>query len=311
MRGHQISRRGVPWVRVEERVEYRSAAPSPQLAPFIDGYVGYRLSGFAPGLHRGLPSRHMTFIVSIGPSIDVAAQTDPRQAAESYGCVLSGLQAKAAVISHTGYQEGVAINLTPLGSRALFGMPARALWNTSVECADVAGPAGRELWERLQGLRAWADRFAACDAVLTRIADRELMVAPELRGAWQALVWSGGTDPIGRLAAKVGWSRQHLARRFRDEFGFGPKLASRVVRFERARHMLQATLQPDRRSPPRDGVGLRPTRTSVTIAQVAAACGYYDQAHLDRDFAELAGCTPTAWLAEELPSFQDDAAAAV
>jgi len=235
----------------------------------------------------------MTFIVSIGPGIDVIAQTDPRQAGESYRCVLGGLQASAAVISHTGYQEGVGINLTPLGSRALLGMPAGALWNTSVECADIAGPAGCELWERLQGLTAWADRFAACDAVLNRLADREHVVAPELRSAWHALVRSGGTYPIGRLAATVGWSRQHLARRFRGEFGFGPKLAARVVRFERARHMLQAT------------------PSFVTIAQVAAACGYYDQAHLDRDFAELAGCTPTAWLAEELPTFQDDATAAV
>ena len=278
---------------VEEGVEYLTAAPSPQLAPFIDGYLGYRLGGFAPGLHRGLPSRHMTFIVSIGPSIDVVSQTDPRQPGASYDCVVGGLQASAAMISHTGYQEGVAINLTPLGSRALFGMPARALWNTSVECADVAGPAGRELWERLQGIAGWADRFAACDAVLSRIADRELVVAPELRGAWQALVRTGGTHPIGSVAATVGWSRQHLARRFRDEFGVGPKLAARVVRFERARRMLHAT------------------PSFVTIAQVAAACGYYDQAHLDRDFAELAGCTPSTWLAEELPTFQDDAAAAV
>jgi AraC-like DNA-binding protein len=293
MRGHEISWGGVAWLRVEERVEYLTAAPSPQLAPFIDGYVGYRLSGFAPGLHRGLPSRHMTFIVSIGPSIDVVSQTDPRQAGASYGCVVGGLQASAAVISHTGYQEGVAINLTPLGSRALFGMPARALWNTSVEYADVAGPAGRELWERLQGITGWPDRFAACDAVLGRIADRGLMVAPELRGAWQVLVRTGGTHPIGSVAATVGWSRQHLARRFRDEFGFGPKLAARVVRFERARRMLHAT------------------PSFVTIAQVAAACGYYDQAHLDRDFAELAGCSPSAWLAEELPTFQDETAAAV
>jgi AraC-like DNA-binding protein len=296
---------------VDEGVEYLTAAPSPQLAPFIDGYLGYRLSGFAPGLHRGLPSRHMTFIVSIGPSIDVVSQTDPRQAGASYHCVVGGLQASAALISHTGYQEGVAINLTPLGSRALFGMPARALWNTSVECADVAGPAGRELWERLQGTAGWPERFAACDAVLSRIADRELVVAPELQGAWQALVRTGGTRPIGGVAATVGWSRQHLARRFRDEFGFGPKLAARVVRFERARRMLHGVLQPDPHPPPRDGVGLRPTESFVTIAQVAAACGYYDQAHLDRDFAELAGCTPTAWLAEELPTFQDGAAAAV
>jgi transcriptional regulator GlxA family with amidase domain len=110
----------------------------------------------------------------------------------------------------------------------------------------------------------------------------------ELRHVWQALVRSGGTAPIGTLAAGVGWSRQHLTRRFGDEFGLGPKLAARVIRFERARRMLQAT------------------PSFVTIAQVAAACGYYDQAHLNRDFAELAGCSPTAWLTGELPSFQDD-----
>lgn len=45
--------------------------PAPQLWAFIDRYVGYRLSGFPPGVHRGLPSRHMTFIVSVGPTIDV------------------------------------------------------------------------------------------------------------------------------------------------------------------------------------------------------------------------------------------------
>jgi AraC-like DNA-binding protein len=271
-------------------VESRVARPALALRAYIDRYVGYRMTAFPPGLHRGLPSRHMTFIASIGPAIDVVTQTDPRQAPASYGCVLSGLQASSAVISHTGHQEGVAIELTPLGSRALFGMPSRALWNTSVECADVAGSAGRELWDRLQELDAWDARFAACDDVLTRLVDTDVAVLPELRHAWATLVRTGGTTAIGDLARDVGWSRQHLARRFGDEFGLGPKLAARVVRFERARQMLQST-------PP-----------FVTVAQVAAVCGYYDQSHLDRDFAELAGCAPTTWLAEEVPKFQDGGA---
>ncbi|HXU98757.1 MAG TPA: helix-turn-helix domain-containing protein [Jiangellaceae bacterium] len=272
---------------MDPAVEWRTAAPAPRLRAGIDRYIGYRMTGFPPGLHRGLPSRHMTFIASIGPTIDVDIQTDPRQAPASYGCVLSGLQASSAVISHTGHQEGVAIELTPLGCRTLFGMPSRALWNTSVECADVVGAAGRELWDRVQGLDSWDARFAACDEVLTRLAGTEVVVAPELRHAWHTLVRSGGTTSIGALADDIGWSRQHLARRFGEEFGLGPKLAARVVRFQRAREMLQST------------------PSFVTLAQVAAVCGYYDQAHLDRDFAELAGCAPTTWLAEELPSFQD------
>jgi hypothetical protein len=54
---------------------------------------------FPPGLHRGLPSRHMTFIARVGPSIDVVSGADPGRMSASYQFVLSGLQASPALIS--------------------------------------------------------------------------------------------------------------------------------------------------------------------------------------------------------------------
>jgi AraC-like DNA-binding protein len=270
----------------ERQSEYRTRRPAPALAHLVERYIGYRLAGFPPGLHRGLPSRRMTLIVSIGEPIDVVAQTDPAQAPDRYDVVVGGLQASAALIAHDGNQEGVEIGLTPVGCRTLLGLPARELWNLSVELDDVVGGVGRELWERLQGVDGWDARFTVCDEVLGRLVGDDV-VAPELRRSWDALVDSGGNVSIADLARDVGWSRQHLARRFGDEFGLRPRLAGRVVRFERARRMLTST------------------PSYVSIAQVAAACGYYDQSHLTHDFVELAGCAPTALLTEELPSFQD------
>jgi AraC-like DNA-binding protein len=267
--------------------EWVTGTPAARLRPFVDGYVGYRLAGFAPGIHRGLPSRHMTFIVSIGPSIDVVTQTNPAQLPRRYGCVLSGLQATSAMIAHNGNQEGVAIDLTPLGSRMLLGMPAAELWDLSLEFADVVGSVGSELWERLQVVAGWNERFVVCDEILSRVATDDLS-APELEHCWEALVSSGGRISVNELATETGYSRQHLSRRFRSEFGLSPKLAARVVRFERAQGMLKSV-------PP-----------FISVAQVAASCGYYDQAHLYRDFAELAGCTPRDLLREEIPFFQDD-----
>lgn len=181
---------------------------------------------------------------------------------------------------------GVALELSPLGCRALLGPPASALWDRSHEVSSVLGRAGDELWERLQYPGSWSQRFAMYDEVLTRHLQPRL-VLPTLAGCWRDLVASRGQIPIARLAADAGYSRQHLTRLFREEFGLGPKLASRVIRFERTQRAVRTT-------PP-----------FVSLAQVAAVCGYADQAHLTREFVDLAGCTPTELIAEDLPILQD------
>ena len=46
----------------------------------------------------------------------------------------------------------------------------------------------------------------------------------------------------------------------------------------------------------------------ATFADLAAECGFYDQAHLAREFRALAGCPPSVWLAEEFRFVQASAA---
>jgi AraC-like DNA-binding protein len=132
----------------------------------------------------------------------------------------------------------------------------------------------------------WPARFAVCDEVLGRLAVHD-PVAVELERGWRSLVASGGLMPVERLAAETGYSRQHLTRRFRDEFGLPPKRAGRVIRFERAKQMLTSA------------------PSFVTIGQVAAACGYADHAHLVREVAEMAGCTPSELVGRQVPFVQD------
>ena len=97
-----------------------------------------------------------------------------------------------------------------------------------------------------------------------------------------------GRVDIAALAAEVGWSRRHLTERFTAEYGVGPKQLARVLRFEQSKAML-----------------VRPGRP--TLASIAAECGYADQAHMARDWRDIAGSSPTQWLADEqLPIVQDD-----
>lgn len=262
--------------------------PAPQLRAYVARYSGYRYEGFRPGTHQGLPSRHLTFVISLDGPLRLSAMPGPGQAPGSFATAVAGLHSVPATIAHDGDQHGVQLDLTPLGARALLGVPASALAASVVELADLRGTAGAELPERLVLTPGWPGRFAVLDDVLSRLVVEAPEPPREVAWAWHRLVRAGGAIEIAALAAEVGWSRRHLAERFRRELGLSPKTAARVLRFERARRLLGGPVRP-------------------ALAEVAAECGYFDQAHLNRDWRELAGCTPTAWLAEELPSVQDPA----
>jgi AraC-like DNA-binding protein len=278
---------------VEQVAEAVTGVPSGVLGPWVDRYRAYRYEGFAPGLHTGMPSPGLTFIISLGDPVDIACMPGGRQPPAALQAFVGGLHSTPALIAHDGNQVGVSIDLTPLGARALFGMPAGELAWHVVDLADVLGPEGRSLADRLVSCDGWAPRFAALDEVLARAIARRrgqrrrhaTDPPPEVTEAFRRLVVSGGRIPISTLASEVGWSRRHLGQRFREEVGLSPKAAARVIRFDRAKRLLAAG---DR-----------------GLAEVAAVTGYADQAHFSREFRELAGTTPTAWMAEELPFVQD------
>jgi AraC-like DNA-binding protein len=270
-------------------VEGAAALPALALRPFVAGYGGYRLDGFAPGVHRGLPSPRLTFIVSLDDPVDIATMPSPGRPGR-FGAFVAGLHASPATIRHEGRQVGLHVDLTPFGAHALLGVPAAELAGFAVELVDLLGPLGVELQDRAVAAPTWPERFAILDDVLVRARREAPAPPPEVAWAWRRVVETGGAVEIGALAREVGWSRRHLGARFRSQLGLSPKTAARVVRFDRARALL---LRPGRRG----------------LADVAAACGFFDQAHMTRDWHDLAGCTPTAWLAEDFPSVQDDGAA--
>lgn len=263
------------------------AAPAPALRKIVDGYVGYRLCSVPPGVHRGLPSARMTFIVSVGAPIDVVEQTNRTQAPGRYRAVVGGLQATSALIAHGGIQEGVVITLSPLGCTALFDMPAAELWELSAEVSSVRGRAGDELWERVQHAPSWGARFAACDRVLLTWLG-ESRVTQTVASAWGDILAADGRLSVDELARRAGYSRQHFTRLFRRELGLGPKVAGRVVRFDRAVSLL------------------RHTASDVSLSDVAQRCGFVDQAHLCREFTQMAGCTPRDMLTGAVPIVAPD-----
>jgi AraC-like DNA-binding protein len=263
--------------------------PAPALRPFVAWYSGYRQAGLAPATHRGLPSPYLTMIITLDEPLHLAVPTDPRRPPGDYVSLLGGLHTRPAIVSHQGSQSGIQLGLEPLGARVLLGLPASELYGIDTDAGDVLGRAAVEMQERVRAAPAWPQRFAVLDELLLRQVRDGPAASPEVARAWRVLLASGGTAAVPELAREAGWSSRQLANRFRAEVGLTPKAAARVVRFDRARRLLQRRVS---------------ARGPLELAVLAAACGYYDQAHLAREFRALAGCPPSRWIAEEFRNVQ-------
>lgn len=266
--------------------EHLWAEPTSAITPFVAGYAGFRQAGVEPNRHRGLPSPFLTVIFTLDEPLFLAAHADPGQPPASYQTLVGGLHATPALIVHEGWQSGIQLMVSPLAARALLGMPAGEVAGIDVDGEAVFGPLAGEVQDRLCSAADWRARFAVLDAFLVarlRATDTR-GVCDEVRHAWQRLLRTGGATTVASLAAETGWSERHLRTRFLAEIGLGPKAAGRVIRFHRARRELAR----------RAAAGL-----PLDLAGLAVSFGYFDQAHLDREFRVMAGCSPTTWLSEE------------
>lgn len=260
-------------------------------------YTGYRQRGVPPARHRGLPSPFLTLIFTLDEPLVLLAHPDPRQPPGDYRALLGGLHSSPALITHDGAQSGIQVALRPLGARVLLGLPAGELAELDVPAEAVLGGLCAQFRELALAAPGWPERFALLDQILLRRAVpamtedmAEDKAGPEVRFAWGQLLRTGGTARISDLAAETGWSGRHLTGRFRAEIGLTPKAAARVIRFDRAKRLL--IRHAGDKTP-----GYR-------LADLAAACGYFDQAHLAREFRALAGCPPSQWITEEFRNVQ-------
>jgi AraC-like DNA-binding protein len=247
--------------------------------------VGYETVGAEPRDHRGLPSPFLTFIVTLDTPVVIAEEGGER----GLDVVVAGLTTEVEMVKMETRQTGLQAAVHPLAARRLFGLPAAELARMSLEGEDVLGRTAPRLREQLAEGAGWDERFAIFGEEMG--LGRDAQVAgprPEVVEAWRLLTATRGRIRIGAVAERVYLSRRRLSTLFAAEFGLTPKEAARTMRFTHA--------------VARIGEGVR--GGALDLAAVAAECGFADQPHLDREFREFAGTSPSGWIGEEFPNIQ-------
>jgi len=170
----------------------------------------------------------------------------------------------------------LGLRLRPGAATALFRLAMADANDRELPLANIVGPSeARALITGLRRARGSDRRFAVAEGWLTaRLAEMPARRAAAGR-AVNAILKTHGKIPIRDVARSLGWSRRRIERAFKRDLGIRPKLYSRIVRL----NSVLATLDEAERG---------------SAVDLALDAGYFDQAHLLRDFRVLAGRAPRA-----------------
>lgn len=253
--------------------EFVPAAPSTSLRPYVRCYLGFRTSG-PPLACYGVPFSGIPVVIAFDHYWLMAS--DEKRPMTRYTSFVRGLSLAPGVSQHDGHAHGLLIDLTPLGAALLFRVPGAELSDQIVPLDALLGREAGLLVTRLLAEETWPRRFALLDTWLRARFAAAPPLSPGVVWAWRRLAASGGQVPIATLLEELGCSRRHLAQSFGDTVGMTPKAYARVIRFERAIAHL--------------------SRGDEELGAIALECGYYDQAHFNRDVRAFAGLPPAALL---------------
>jgi len=231
-----------------------------------------------------VPDGRMEIVLHLGePFSEVGPDGVARPQADA---LLAGQLTSPFQLLPRGPADVVGIRFRSAGARSVLGFPAAEATGRVDRLSDyhprlagelVSSVARRQGGEEARTPGLNVERVAALARVLVRFVRDEPppLVAEAVRCLDQAKA-----PPMHAIAARLGVTRRTLERRVLNEVGLDPRMLHRVFRFRRAFRLLDE-------APP------------GTWARVAHAAGYFDQAHLIREFRRFAGAPPMAFLAAE------------
>ncbi|WP_245909086.1 helix-turn-helix domain-containing protein [Mycobacterium neglectum] len=224
-------------------VGYREYAPPTVLRDLVES--AWALDG-PPAPVRVLPDGCMDLIAMNGDIVVAGPDT-------------------AAVMTSRDGDPYVGLRFRPGILPRLLGVPAGEIRDRRVLLSDLRRPPprARSLTELTEQLAAEEPRSETAPWTM-----------PQLRQVTEDL--AAGSN-VADLAHALGWSPRTLQRQCTAVYGYGAATLRRILRFRRARRLLDAGL---------------------VLTDVAVRAGYSDQPHLHREVRALAG-VPLRWFGQD------------
>jgi AraC-like DNA-binding protein len=178
-------------------------------------------------------------------------------------------------IRPTGKVHLFGVRFHPVGAFILSKFAMNELTGTILTVQDVLGCEGEELEEKVNSAGCFEQRMRVFEAYyLKKLGTPSSHSASNQ--AVKLIMETKGAISVGALARLTGSTERTLERVFNREVGLGPKLLSRIIRFQCLINSIQNAKTPGN-------------------LDALFELGYFDQSHAIRDFREFSGMTPLSY----------------
>jgi AraC-like DNA-binding protein len=300
-------------------MNYREYPPAVALQRFIECFwtIKGERESVNPKPGCVTPDGAIEIVLSFADPMRLGKSGEPLRS-QPHGVVIGQLE-QGIENQNLGRADYLGLRFRPAGLGALLRFPPHELTGNVVSLNDLAPALDRELAAQLGDIQSPAQRIQALEQMLLPYC--RAAAAPNLvvEAALQMMQQAHGDLSMSALMARFELSGRQIERLFQQYVGLRPKSFSRILRFKQVMRMYRLNNSGRRVSSQtvREGAALA-CAPSLTVwlltrrpellrrymrlaeqgrianwAELSLLAGYYDQAHLIRDFRQFAGQSPT------------------
>lgn len=246
---------------------YREHPPQRLLKGYIECFwvmTSPSLGKSEPQDHRVLPDCCSDIIFDF---------TGVRNRSPSY---VVGTMTRPVLFTTGGPVDLLGIRFKPGGLRPFLNVPLGECTDLAADLECFWGPAGSELWSQLVELKDSVARIALIETHLLKKYGWCMGLDPYVQHCVRVIESQRGQVTSKELERGTGLSARQIERKFNRDIGVGPKVFSRIVRFQEIIRCARLADHPD-------------------WSDIAFEHGYADQSHLVRESKEFSGLSPSSF----------------
>src|SRR5271157_1328093 len=237
----------------------RTHIPHSPLSDFVDLFWLFEGPQPSHAKERVLPSGTMQIVINLHEDMLRVYERRSTDRFQSFrGSMLSGAQSEAVVIDTASQRSLMGIHFKPGGAFPFLRLPATEVHNAHVSLDALWGAHAAELRDQLLEAESPAAKFHILEHALWARVDYTAVRHPAVAFALKEFQSALPAPMVSDVAGQIGLSSRRFIEIFSEEVGLTPKLFCRIHRFQEILRRVA-------------------TGRQVEWADVACACGYFDQ----------------------------------